>query len=281
MVACHRQPLSNWVDRHELDACCSRQVSRSAGLGLGLQMLEATAAAGRRTTELVIINCDMGEAFGLYKMGDDEGLMPEIDVANVACGFHGSDFNHMRKTVRLAKQHGVKVGAHPSLPDLQGFGRREMKIGREELTNCLLYQIGALKAFLDAEGVILNHIKPHVALYGMAARMEDVAEAVADAADAYKVPLFGMKGTLHQKVYQRRGHTFVAEYYADLDYNAEGGLIITREHDAKDPTEAAARCLRALTEGKTRSVAGNDVAVGSDAICVHSDTPHAAALAPP
>ena len=100
---------------------------------------------------MVIINCDMGEAFGLYRMGDDEGLMPQIDVANVACGFHASDFNHMRKTVRLAKQHGVKVGAHPSLPDLQGFGRREMKIGRDELTNCLLYQIGALKAFLDAD----------------------------------------------------------------------------------------------------------------------------------
>jgi UPF0271 protein len=199
---------------------------------------------------MVMFNCDMGEAFGLYKMGDDAGLMPQIDVANVACGFHGSDFNHMRETVRLAKRHGVKVGAHPSLPDLQGFGRREMKIGREELTNCLLYQIGALRAFLDAEGVALNHIKPHGALYGMAARMEDIAEAVADAADVYKVPLFGMKGTLHEKVYQRRGHTFVAEYYADLDYNAEGGLIITREHEAKDPTDAAARCLRAITEGK-------------------------------
>jgi len=171
------------------------------------------------------------------------------------------------------------VGAHPSLPDLQGFGRREMKIGRDELANCLLYQIGALKAFLDAEGMVLNHIKPHGALYGMAARMEDVAEAVADAADVYQVPLFGMKGTLHQEVYQRRGHAFVAEYYADLDYNAEGGLIITREHDAKDPTEAAARCARALAEGKTRSVAGNDVTVGADAICVHSDTPNAVAIA--
>jgi UPF0271 protein len=127
--------------------------------------------------------------------------------------------------------------------------------------------------------VALNHIKPHGALYGMAARMEDIAEAVADAADVYKVPLFGMKGTLHEKVYQRRGHTFVAEYYADLDYSAEGGLIITREHDAKDPTDAAVRCLRALTEGKTRTVAGNDVAVGSDSICVHSDTPNAVAIA--
>ena len=227
---------------------------------------------------MAIINCDMGEAFGLYKMGDDEGLMPLIDVANVACGFHGSDFNHMRATVRLAKRHGVKVGAHPSLPDLQGFGRREMKIGREELTNCLLYQIGALKAFLDAEGATLNHIKPHGALYGMAARMEDVAESVADAADVYKVPLFGMQGTLHEMVYRRRGHNFVAEYYADLDYNAEGGLIITREHDAKDPADAAERCLRALSEGKTRSVTGNDVAVGSDTICVHSDTPNAVAI---
>jgi UPF0271 protein len=252
---------------------------RFRSAGFGLRTLRSNAAAGIRTTQMVVINCDMGEAFGLYKMGDDEGLMPEIDVANVACGFHASDFNHMRTTVRLAKRHGVKVGAHPSLPDLQGFGRREMKIGREELTNCLLYQIGALKAFLDAEGVPLNHIKPHGSLYGMAARMEDIAEAVADAADVYKVPLFGMKGTLHEKVYQRRGHTFVAEYYADLDYNAEGGLIITREHEAKDPTDAAARCVRALTEGKTRSVAGNDVPVGSNSICVHSDTPNAVAIA--
>src|SRR5260221_6443758 len=235
MVACHRRPLSTWVDRQELDACCSRQSSRSAGLGLVLQMLRSNAAAGRRTTEMVIINCDMGEAFGLYKMGDDEGLMPEIDVANVACGFHGSDFNHMRKTVRLAKQHGVKVGAHPSLPDLQGFGRREMKIGREELTNCLIYQIGALAGFLKAEGMALNHIKPHGSLYGMAGRIEEVANAVCDAADVFQVPLFGMTGTLHEKVYPARGHAFVAEFYADLDYADDGRLIITREHGAVDP----------------------------------------------
>jgi UPF0271 protein len=227
----------------------------------------------------VVVNCDMGEAFGLYKMGDDEGLMPHIDVANVACGFHASDFNHMRKTVRLAKGHGVKVGAHPSLPDLQGFGRREMKIGREEMANCILYQVGALKAFLDAEGMPLNHIKPHGSLYGMAARMDEIAQAVCDAADVYKVPLYGMKGTLHEKVYTARGHRFVAEYYADLDYNAEGGLIITREHEAKDPKEAAARCLRAIVEGRTKTISGNDVPVGADAICVHSDTPNAVDIA--
>ena len=116
------------------------------------------------------INCDMGESFGLYVMGDDEGVMPYITQANVACGFHGSDPNHMRKTVELAKQHNVKVGAHFSLPDLPGFGRREMKIERDELANIVIYQIGALKGFLDVAGVSLSHMKPHGALYGMAAR---------------------------------------------------------------------------------------------------------------
>jgi len=228
---------------------------------------------------MAIINCDMGEGFGLYKIGDDAGLMPLIDVANVACGFHASDFNHMRNTVRLAKQHGVKVGAHPSLPDLQGFGRREMKIGREEMTNCLIYQIGALKGFLDAEGMVLNHIKPHGSLYGMAARIEDIAHAVADAADIFKVPLFGMINSLHEKVYPARGHAFVAEFYADLDYNDDGGLIITREHAPTDPAHAAAVCVRAIREGKVASVGGRDVAVRADAICVHSDTPNAVAVA--
>ncbi len=228
---------------------------------------------------MTIINCDMGEAFGLYKLGDDAGLMPLISVANVACGFHASDFNHMRSTVRLAKQHGVKVGAHPSLPDLQGFGRREMKIGREELTNCIIYQVGALKGFLEAEGMALNHIKPHGSLYGMAARIEEMAHAVCDAADVFKVPLMGMINTFHEKTYSARGHEFIAEFYADLDYNDDGGLIITREHAAVDEAEAAAKCLRAIREGKVKSVGGMDVAVRADAICVHSDTPNAVSLA--
>ena len=228
---------------------------------------------------MTVINCDMGEAFGLYKMGDDAGLMPLISVANVACGFHASDFNHMRATVRLAKAHDVKVGAHPSLPDLQGFGRREMKISREELANCIIYQVGALKGFLEAEGMGLNHIKPHGSLYGMAARIEDMAHAVCDAADVFKVPLMGMVNTFHEKVYPARGHKFIAEFYTDLDYNDDGGLIITREHDAKDPAEAAARSVRAIKEGKTRSVGGKDIVVRADAICVHSDTPNAVAIA--
>jgi 5-oxoprolinase (ATP-hydrolysing) subunit A len=227
----------------------------------------------------VAINCDMGESFGLYKLGDDEGIMPHITVANVACGFHASDPVVMHKTVRLAKQYGVKVGAHPSLPDLQGFGRREMTIPRAELTDLLIYQIGALQGFLGAEGVALNHIKPHGVLYGMAARQEDVAHAVCDAADVFGVPLFGMAGTQHEKVYRERGFPFVSEFYADLDYDEKGGLIITREHVAVDPRQAAERSVRAVKEGKTTSIAGNDVSVRADTVCVHSDTPNAVEIA--
>jgi UPF0271 protein len=225
------------------------------------------------------INCDMGEAFGIYRIGDDEALMPLVSFANVACGFHASDFNHMRKTVRLAKQHHVKVGAHPSFPDLQGFGRRELKMPRDELTNCIIYQVGALKGFLEAEGVALNHIKPHGSLYGMAARSEEVAQAICDAADVFKVPLMGMIGTRHEIVYKARGHAFIAEFYADLEYNDDGSLIVTREHKAVDPAEAASRCLRAIAEGKTKSVNGCDVQVAADSICVHSDTPNAVEVA--
>ncbi|MGD8428944.1 MAG: LamB/YcsF family protein [Ectothiorhodospiraceae bacterium] len=222
-----------------------------------------------------MINCDMGESFSLYRMGDDEGMMPFISAANVACGFHGSDPNHMRKTVELAKAHGVRVGAHPSLPDLQGFGRREMKIPRAELANILIYQVGALKGFLDAAGMPLNHIKPHGALYGMAARDEEVANAVCDAADVFGVPLMGLSGTQHESVYTQRGHQFLAEYFADLGYDDDGKLIITREHAAVDPAVAAERAARAVETGETDSINGRTLKVRADTICVHSDTPNA------
>jgi 5-oxoprolinase (ATP-hydrolysing) subunit A len=225
------------------------------------------------------INCDMGEGFGLYRIGDDRALMPLIDAANLACGFHAGDPLVIRNAVRMAKEFGVSVGAHPSLPDLQGFGRREMMMPREELANCVLYQVGALKGFLDAEGMPLAHIKPHGALYGMAARNQEVAEAICDAADVFQVPIMGMAGTLHESVYTARGHGFIAEFYSDLSYRGDGSLIITRQHEAVDPAEAAARSLRAIVEGRTRSVDGNDVAVRADAICVHSDTPNAVAVA--
>ena len=228
----------------------------------------------------VMINCDMGEAFGLYRCGDDEGIMPFITVANVACGFHASDPVVMRNTVRLAKKHGVKVGAHPSYPDLQGFGRREMKMDPEELTACIIYQVGALKGFLETNGMELNHIKPHGSLYGVSSRDEAVANAVADAAEAFGgVPLMGMANTVHEDVYTKRGLPFLAEYYTDLDYTDEGGLIITREHVAHDPDKAAAGAVRAVTEGKATSINGKEIPVRADSVCVHSDTPGAVQLA--
>lgn len=227
----------------------------------------------------VTLNCDMGESFGLYRMGDDQGMMPLIDVANVACGFHGSDPDHMRRTVRLAREHGVKVGAHPSLPDLQGFGRREMKMDREEMANCIIYQVGALQGFLRAEGMELHHIKPHGSLYGMASRLEHIAHAVCDAADVFGVPLFGMTGTLHERIYQERGHRFVPEFYCDLDYAPGGTLIVTREHEAKDPALMAAYCRRAMDEGQGTANDGSPFPVRVETICVHSDTPNALDIA--
>ena len=227
----------------------------------------------------ITINCDMGEAFGLFKCGDDAGLMPFTSIANVACGFHASDPSVMHKTVRLAKAHGVAVGAHPSLPDLQGFGRREMKIGKDELTDCIIYQVGALKAFLDAEGMTLNHIKPHGALFGMAIRDEAIAEGIANAAALFGVPILGMAGTLHETVYTGKGLVFVPEYYIDLDYSDEGTLIITREHDAKDPDEASRRAVRVAREGLATSISGKPFPMRAESYCIHSDTPNAVMLA--
>jgi UPF0271 protein len=225
------------------------------------------------------INCDMGEAFGIYRVGDDEACMPYITHANVACGFHASDPVVMHRTVRLAKRYGVQVGAHPSLPDLQGFGRREMRPNREEITAAVLYQAGALMAFLKAEGMTLSHIKPHGALYGMAQRDEEVAEAIADAAEALGAPLLAFADCAMSRVYARRGLPFLCEYYADLDYGDDGRNIITREHHAVAPEEAAARVLRAVGSGVTRAVSGKDVRVVAESICVHSDTPGAEAIA--
>jgi UPF0271 protein len=227
----------------------------------------------------VIINCDMGEGFSLYRCGDDAGIMPHIHIGNVACGFHAADPVVMRNTVRLAAEHGVAVGAHPSYPDLQGFGRREMKMGRDELSACLVYQIGALKGFLEAVGLPLNHIKPHGALYGAATRNEEVAHAIADAAEIFGVPVLGMRGTLHEAVYLARGLKMLGEYYADLDYEPSGALIITREHEARDPEEAARRAVRVMREGKATAIDGSDIDMKPDAICVHSDTPNAVQLA--
>ena len=143
----------------------------------------------------------------------------------------------------------------------------------------LILAVVALAGFLKAEGMGLNHIKPHGALYGMAARNEEIAHAVCDAADVFGVPVLGMKNTLHERIYTERGHAFIAEFYADLEYDDDGSLIITREHDPIDPGMAAERCLRAIEEGVTTSTNGVTVEVGSDCICVHSDTPNAVEVA--
>jgi len=231
------------------------------------------------TKSKVSINCDMGEAFGIYKLGDDEACMPFITHANVACGFHASDPRVMWRTVRAAKRHGVQVGSHPSLPDLQGFGRREMRMERDEIAALVLYQTGALKSFLNAEDMTLSHIKPHGALYGMAQRDPDVAEGIADAAQAFGVPVFSFTNCAMSEVFARRGVPFVCEFYSDLDYNDEGRNIITREHHPVTPEAAAARVRRAVMEGRTQAVSGKDVAVVAESICVHSDTPGAVEIA--
>ncbi|WP_424987195.1 5-oxoprolinase subunit PxpA [Microbulbifer sp. S227A] len=225
----------------------------------------------------MLLNCDMGESFGIYSLGADAAIMPHIDLANVACGFHGSDANHMSATVRLAIRHGVAIGAHPSLPDLQGFGRREMAIGREELRNVILYQVGALTAFLRASGARLSHIKPHGALYGMTARDPEAAGAMADAADVFDVPIMGLAGTLHESVYTARGHAFWPEYFADLDYDPQGKLVITRTHPQIDAALVEARVHAAL-EGRLLTRDGGELPLRASTICIHSDTPNAADL---
>jgi UPF0271 protein len=225
------------------------------------------------------INCDMGEGFGLYRLGNDAAMMPLIDLANVACGFHASDPSIMHETVRLAKQHGVKVGAHPSLPDMQGFGRRAMTIAPSEVEDLVIYQVGALKAFLQAEGVALNHVKPHGALYGMAARDENIATAIADAVRPFGIPILGMAFTAHETAYKAKGVELIPEFYADLDYDGDGNLILSRVHDAVDPVQAATRVLRVIREQVVRTTTGRDIPVRATTVCVHSDTPAAVAIA--
>lgn len=227
----------------------------------------------------ITINCDIGEGFSIYSFGNDEEVMRNIHLANVACGFHASDPVVIRDTVRLAAENKVPIGAHPSFPDKQGFGRRDMIMNRDELAACIRYQVGALVAFLDAEGLNLNHIKPHGALFGAATRREEVANAIADVAIQYDVPVIGIEGTVGATVYKRRKVEMISEYYADNDYDSSGALIVTRDHQVRDPAEVASRCVRMIEEGKAPSIDGQEFDVRAKTICIHSDTPNVAEVA--
>ena len=227
----------------------------------------------------ITINCDMGESFSLYKMGNDEAVMPFITHANIACGFHGSDPVNMHTAVKLAKDNNVNVGAHFSLPDLTGFGRREMKIERNEMADIILYQVGALSAYLKMEGMQLSHFKPHGALYGMAAKYEHIAHAVCDAAEVFQVPIFGMSNTLHEEIITARGLTFIPEFFADLEYGDDGSLLITRKHEAQDLDALSKKTLKAVKEGIVISVGKKEIPVRAETICIHSDTPDVVAIA--
>ncbi len=208
---------------------------------------------------MAIINCDMGESFGLYRIGDDEALMPLISRRQRRLRLPRLRLQpHARRPCGCAKKHGVKVGAHPSLPDLQGFGRREMKMPREELANCILYQVGALKGFLDAEGMPLNHIKPHGALYGMAARHGGCgARRRATPPTSSGVPLMGMAGTLHETSTRRAATASSPSTMPTSTIADDGSLIITREHEASRPggSGGALACARSRRARPGRSAA--------------------------
>ena len=176
----------------------------------------------------VKINVDLGEGYGNFKAGPDEELVPLIDYANVACGGHAGDPMIMHQTVKACKAHNIAIGAHPGLPDIQGFGRRYIRYDPEELTAIVRYQIGALKAFLDAEDVKLHHVKPHGTLYGMCYQDVEICRAVY-AAVPKGTPVFGLAGTLHEQVAAELGLPFFAEAYGDVKYNKDGTLVIDRK----------------------------------------------------
>ena len=176
----------------------------------------------------VKINVDLGEGYGNFKCGPDDELLPLIDHANVACGGHAGDPLIMQETVRACKKFGIKVGAHPGLPDVAGFGRRAMAMSPEELTAMVIYQVGALKAFLDREDMELHHVKPHGALYGMMYKDKDVCRAVYEGVPP-GVSVFGLAGTFHEEVARSMGIPFVAELYGDVKYSVDRTLVIDRK----------------------------------------------------
>lgn len=234
----------------------------------------------------VDLNADLGEAFGPWPMGRDAELMAAVSSANIACGWHAGDPAVMARTVGLALDAGIAVGAHPGYPDLAGFGRRSMAMGEDEVYGAVLYQVGALAAFAAARGASLSHVKPHGALYNDAAadsaKARGVARAVRDAARlAPALTLVGLPGSELEKAAAELGLAYAREFFADRAYDDEGRLVPRGRPGAviHDAELAVERSLRALEEGVVTSASGRAIPIRFETICLHGDAPEAAAFA--
>lgn len=229
------------------------------------------------------LNGDMGESFGIYRLGNDEAMMDYVTSVNIACGFHAGDPLVMRKTVQLAIKKGVAIGAHPGFPDLLGFGRRAMSIAPDEAYAYVVYQIGALSAFVRAEGGKMTHVKPHGALYNLAAKDVTLAEAIAQA--IYDVDptliLYGLAGSQLIAAGKKIGLRTASEVFADRTYQSDGSLTPRNVPQAlvTDEQEAVAQVIKMVSEGYVRTLEGADVPIEADTVCIHGDGPNALAFA--
>ena len=231
----------------------------------------------------VDLNVDAGESYGTFTYGHDREIFPLVTSVNLACGFHGGSPTRIREAVALAKAHGVAVGAHPGFPDLVGFGRRDMALSPEEVYADLLYQIGALYAFLKTEGLSLHHVKPHGALYLRACRDRETARAIAEAVKAFdpEVPLVVLPGTVYEEEARRAGLRVVLEAFPERAYLRNGQLAPRSLPGSwiSDPKEAARRALRMVLERKVEALDGGEVEVKAETLCIHGDNPNAPEVA--
>ena len=229
------------------------------------------------------LNSDLGESFGPWQLGQDDALMTSITSANVACGFHAGDASVMRQTIALAKRHGVAVGAHPGFPDLQGFGRREMHLAASEVEDLVLYQVAAMAGVAAAEGVRLQHVKAHGALYNMAARDATLARAIARAVVAFdrSLILFGLPNSPLLAEGERAGLQVAAEIFADRMYEADGSLTSRRIAGSviHDPAVVVQRAVEMVSTRRVTATDGATIALDARTLCLHGDTPGAAQLA--
>ena len=221
------------------------------------------------------LNCDMGESFGIFKIGNDEAMMKHVTSISVAGGLHAGDPHVMRKTVALAKQYGVAVGAHPGYPDLIGFGRRKLEVTPEEAKDYILYQVGALKAFCEAAGVELQHVKPHGQMYTMGWEDEALARGILVAIRSIKPePIFlALFGTLPYELARSMGLRVAGEIYADLDYAPDGTTFIKKVHGEIDIASTVAKVSRIVLEGKVTASDGTEIETRGTSVCVHGDNP--------